>query len=502
MFEALMSALYTVFQPFNLFIIFLGCLIGILVGSMPGLSSIMGLSIMMPLTLKMQGESGVLMLLGVFCGAIYGGSITAILINTPGTANSAATTLDGYPMNLKGEAGRALGISTMASTFGGIFSSIMLFWISPLLSKVALNFGAPEYFALAIFGLSMVTSISAKNIVKGLIGAVLGLIMATIGIDSLTGQSRFTFGTVYLMGGIQMIPVLIALYAFAQGLINIENGCDQEDKGTKQKLNRIFPTLQDVKATLPTMFRSSIIGTIIGAIPGTGGDIACWVGYNEAKRVSKHKELFGKGIPEGVAAPEAANNAISGGALIPLLTLGIPGDAGTAVMLSALMMQGIVPGPLLFQTQGKVVYGIILGMFAANIAMCILGYCGIRIFAKIGDVSNKYLTPIVFAFCVVGTYAVNNNIIDILLMMFLGVIAYILIKLDFPMPPIILGLILGNLAEKNLQRSLVISHGSISIFFTRPISCGFLMIAIISILWPVVKSLISKMKQNNRLKND
>ena len=502
MFEALMSALYTVFQPFNLFIIFLGCLIGILVGSMPGLSSIMGLSIMMPLTLKMQGESGVLMLLGVFCGAIYGGSITAILIHSPGTANSAATTLDGYPMNLKGEAGRALGISTMASTFGGIFSSIMLFWISPLLSKVALNFGAPEYFALAIFGLSMVTSISAKNIVKGLIGAVLGLIMATIGIDSLTGQSRFTFGTVYLMGGIQMIPVLIALYAFAQGLINIENGCDQEDKGTKQKLNRIFPTLQDVKATLPTMFRSSIIGPIIGAIPGTGGDIACWVGYNEAKRVSKHKELFGKGIPEGVAAPEAANNAISGGALIPLLTLGIPGDAGTAVMLSALMMQGIVPGPLLFQTQGKVVYGIILGMFAANIAMCILGYCGIRIFAKIGDVSNKYLTPIVFAFCVVGTYAVNNNIIDILLMMFLGVIAYILIKLDFPMPPIILGLILGNLAEKNLQRSLVISHGSISIFFTRPISCGFLMIAIISILWPVVKSLISKMKQNNRLKND
>ena len=405
-------------------------------------------------------------------------------------------------MNLKGEAGRALGISTMASTFGGIFSSIMLFWISPLLSKVALNFGAPEYFALAIFGLSMVTSISAKNIVKGLIGAVLGLIMATIGIDSLTGQSRFTFGTVYLMGGIQMIPVLIALYAFAQGLINIENGCDHEDKGTKQKLNRIFPTLQDVKATLPTMFRSSIIGTIIGAIPGTGGDIACWVGYNEAKRVSKHKELFGKGIPEGVAAPEAANNAISGGALIPLLTLGIPGDAGTAVMLSALMMQGIVPGPLLFQTQGRVVYGIILGMFAANIAMCILGYCGIRIFAKIGDVSNKYLTPIVFAFCVVGTYAVNNNIIDILLMMFLGVIAYILIKLDFPMPPIILGLILGNLAEKNLQRSLVISHGSISIFLTRPISCGFLMIAIISILWPVVKSLISKMKQNNRLKND
>ena len=231
---------------------------------------------------------------------------------------------------------------------------------------------------------------------------------------------------------------------------------------------------------------------MIGAIPGTGGDIASWVGYNEAKRWSKHPEKFGEGVPEGIAAPEAANNAISGGALIPLLTLGIPGDAGTAVMLSALMMQGVVPGPTLFTEQTGTVYTIIAGLFFANIAMCILGYGAIRGFAKIGNVSNTYLTPIVFVFCVVGTYALNNNILDIFMMMIFGAVAFFLIKCDFPMPPIILGLILGNLAEKNLQRALVISDGSISIFFTRPISLVLIIISVFSLLWPIIHPLLKK----------
>lgn len=344
--ENLLAALTYVLQPYHIGVVFFGTLIGILVGAMPGLSSIMGLSIMMPLTLSLDGNAGMLMLLGVFCGAIYGGSITAILIKTPGTANSAATVLDGYPMATKlHQPGRAISISTMASTFGGLFSAVMLLWTAPLLSKFALKFGAAEYFALAMFGLSMVTSISSKNVIKGLIGAVLGLMMATIGMNSLTGSARFTFGSVYLMGGIAMVPTLIALYAFSQGLSNIEDGGGNGKPTSKAKLERILPTWSDIKATFPTILRSSIIGTIIGAIPGTGGDIASWVGYNEAKRWSKHPEKFGEGVPEGIAAPEAANNAISGGALIPLLTLGIPGDAGTAVMLSALMMQGVVPGP-------------------------------------------------------------------------------------------------------------------------------------------------------------
>lgn len=491
--ESLLAALMTVVQPYNIAVMFFGTLIGILVGAMPGLSSVMGLSIMMPLTLSMEGNSGMLMLLGIFCGAIYGGSITAILIKTPGTANSAATCLDGYPMATKlGQPGRALSISTMASTFGGLFSAVMLLWTAPMLSKIALKFGAAEYFALAVFGLSMVTSISGKSVVKGLIGAVLGLIMATIGMNSLTGTPRFTFGSVYLMGGIAMIPTLIALYAFSQGLNNIEGGGGTSSLHSKAKLERVLPTWQDMKLTFPTMLRSSIIGTIIGAIPGTGGDIASWVGYNEAKRWSKHPEKFGEGAPEGIAAPESANNAISGGALIPLLTLGIPGDAGTAVMLSALMMQGVVPGPMLFTEQTGTVYTIIVGLFFANLWMCLLGYSAIRGFAKIGNVSNTYLTPIVFVFCVVGTYALNNNILDIFMMMIFGVVAYVLIKCDFPMPPIILGLILGSLAEKNLQRALVISDGNISVFFTRPIALVLIVVSVISLLWPVISPVIKK----------
>ncbi len=495
--ENLLAALAVVLEPYNLGMIFFGTLIGILVGAMPGLSSVMGLSIMMPLTLSLKGSAGILMLLGIFCGAIYGGSITAILIKTPGTANSAATVLDGYPMATKlGQPGRALGISTMASTFGGLFSAVMLLWTAPLLSRFALKFGAPEYFSLAIFGLSMVTSISGKNVVKGMIGAVLGLMLATIGMNALTGSPRFTFGTVYLMGGIAMVPTLIALYAFSQGLSNIEAGNVTGQQKAEAKLKRVLPTWSDIKTTAPVILLSSVIGTIIGAIPGTGGDIASWVGYNEAKRWSKHPEKFGEGAPEGIAAPEAANNAISGGALIPLLTLGIPGDAGTAVMLSAMMMQGVVPGPLLFTEQTGTVYTIIVGLFFANVCMCILGYGAIRGFAKIGSVPNTYLTPIVFVFCVVGTYALNNNILDIFMMMIFGAVAYVLIKCDFPMPPIILGLILGNLAEKNLQRALIISNGSVSVFFTRPISLILLVISAISLLWPILSPYVKKLKKD------
>lgn len=495
--DAFVQAVQYVFQPYHLLVIFAGVLIGILVGAMPGLSSIMGLSIMMPLTLSLEGNAGILMLLGIFCGAIYGGSITAILINTPGTANSAATCLDGYPMatRLK-QPGRALSISTMASTFGGIFSAILLFGTAPLLSKVALQFGAPEYFALAMFGLSMVTSISSRNRMKGLISAVLGLLLATVGMNAVTGLPRFTGGSVYLMGGIPMVPTLIALYAFSQGLMNIETHLPERGRRVRARIERVLPTLSDVRQTWGTILRSSVIGTVIGAIPGTGGDIASWVGYNEAKRWSKRSEEFGTGVPEGIAAPEAANNAISGGALIPLLTLGIPGDAGTAVMLSALMMQGVIPGPTLFTEQTSMVYTIIVGLLLANVAMCILGYAGIRLFAKIGNVSNVYLTPIVFTFCVIGTYALNNNLMDIYLMLILGLIAYVLIKLEFPMPPIILGLILGNLAEKNLQRSLVLSNGDWRILLQRPIALGLLVVALFSLVWPWIHQILRGRKRS------
>ncbi len=485
MLESLLSVIGQVFQPFNLLIVLLGTFVGIFVGAMPGLSSIMGLSLMLPLTLRFEGTTGILMLLGVFCGAIYGGSITAILVKTPGTANSAATVLDGYPLTQRGEAARALGISTFSSTFGGLFSAVMLLWTAPLLSKVALSFTSPEYFSLAIFGLSMVTSLSSKNVAKGLISAVFGLMLGTVGMDALTGVKRFTFGSTYLLGGIAMVPVLIGLYAFAQGLANVE-AAGEEHKHAGVKLKHTFPRLSDLRRTLPTMLRSSVIGTVVGAIPGTGGDIASWLAYNEARRWDKHPEEFGTGRIEGVAAPEAANNAVSGGALIPLLTLGIPGDAGTAVMLGALMMQGIVPGPLLFTSEQQKVYTIIVGLFVANLCMGLLGFCGIRLFSKIGDISNRYLTPIVFVFCIVGTFALNNSVNDIFLMLVIGVLAFFLIKLGFPMPPVILGLILGDTLEKNLQRSLMVSKGSFSIFFTRPISLCLLLVAFASVFLPAL----------------
>ena len=486
---SLLEVIGVVFQPVHLFITFCGAFVGVFVGAMPGLSSIMGLSLMLPLTLKFDGSAGLLMLLGVFCGAIYGGSITAILIRTPGTANSAATVLDGYPLTEQGKAAQALGVSTLASTFGGLFSAVMLLWTAPLLSKVALSFTSPEYFSLAVFGLSMVTSLSSKNVTKGLISALIGLMLATVGMDALTGAKRFTFSSTYLLGGIAMVPVLIGLYAFSQGLVNIEKE-DAQSTRTSEKIRRTFPRWSVIKRIFPTLLRSSLIGTLIGAIPGTGGDIASWLAYNETKRWDKHPEEFGTGRLEGVAAPEAANNAVSGGALIPLLTLGIPGDAGTAVMLGALMMQGIVPGPLLFTNEKVKVYTIIVGLFVANAFMGLLGFCGIRLFSKVGDVPNKYLTPIVFAFCVVGTYALNNSVSDIFLMILIGFLAFLLSKLDYPMPPLILGLILGGTLEKNMQRSLLVSNGSFSIFVTRPISLLLLIVAFSSVFLPMIISAV------------
>ena len=464
--DAFLQAAALVFTPTSLIYMFLGVFFGILCGAMPGLSAVMAVSILLPFTFSLD-QAGIMMLLGTFCGAIYGGSITAILINTPGTANSAATCLDGYPMATKlGQPGRALSISTMASTFGGLFSACALLFTAPLLSKIALNFGVPEMFALGVFGLSIVTAVSSHSIIKGLIGAILGLLLGTVGIDATSATMRFTFGTTYLIGGVQFVALLIGLFAFSQCLVTAEESMKEYKREKRKKLDQILPSKSDIKRTSPTILMCSIIGTIIGAIPGTGGDIASWIGYNESKRWSKHPEEFGHGAPEGIAAPEAANNAVSGGAMIPLLTLGIPGDSVTA-----------------------------------NVFMCLLGYGAIRIFSKISLVPMKWLNPIVFVFCVVGTYAINNNIYDVFLMIGAGIVGYFLIKLDFCMPPIILGLILGGTVEENLRRTLVLSDGSFSIFLSHPIALVLLAIAAISLLSPIFLNLWKKRSTNKQSGN-
>lgn len=492
----LMVAFSGVFTFYNISAILFGTVAGIIIGALPGLSSVMGLSILLPFTFSLDGMGGIMALMGIFCGSIYGGSISAILINTPGTSASAATTLDGYPMATKlKQPDRALGISTYASTFGGLFSCVALVVFAPMLAKVALAFSAHEYFALAFFGLSIITSVSSKSVVKGLIGGILGLLMGCVGIDNLTGVTRFTFNTTYLMGGISYIPLLIGLFAFTQALLTIENMYGQEFKKTYVKVKTVFPTIADQKRILPTVIRSSIIGTFIGAVPGTGGDIASWVAYNEAKRWSKHRDQFGTGLPEGIAASESGNNSIAGGAFVPLLTLGIPGDAGTAVMMGSLMVLGIAPGPLLFTEKTSTVYMLFIGLFMANIFMGALGFLCIKQFVKVLNVSNTIMVPLIFIFCFVGTFAINNSLNDIIFMMIAGVIGYFLIKLDFCAPPVILGLILGNMAEANFRRSLVISDGNFLSFFERPISCIFILLSLVSLFTPTIVSLIKKRKE-------
>lgn len=352
--EYILPALQIVCTPHGLAVIFLGALFGILCGAMPGLSSIMAMTILMPFTFSLDGLYGILMLLGVFCGSVYGGSITAILINTPGTANAAATCLDGYPMAQKGQPDRAISISTSASCFGGLFGSFCLLFTAPLLASVSIKFGVTEYFALGIFGLSIVTGVSSKSVIKGVLGAILGLLLGTVGIDTLSATFRYTFDITYLVAGVAFVPLLIGLYALAQCFTTSEGDLDEMTRGRNVKLKQILPSRHDIKRCTPVVLGCSVLGTIIGAIPGTGGDIASWVGYNEAKRwVKKNEVPFGEGTPEGIAAPESANNAIVGGALIPLLTLGIPGDAGTALLLGALMLQGITPDRCCSPTREK-----------------------------------------------------------------------------------------------------------------------------------------------------
>lgn len=497
-----LTAFSVVFSFDTIAVVFLGALAGILIGIIPGLTVNMGIALLLPLTYSFQGVSGILLLLGVYCGAIYGGSITAILISTPGTPASAATVLDGYPMAKRGEAGRALGLSTTGSLFGGIFSTVALILIAPMLATVATGFSAPEYFALAIFGISIITSVSSQSIIKGLIGGGIGLAIATIGLDPMTSGMRFTFDSVYLMGGISFIPVLVGLFAFSQGLLSFEEDYHDRVGGAVQKqvakITRILPSWSDFKRCLPTWVRSSAIGTAIGTIPGVGGDISSWIAYNEAKRWSKHPEEFGKGSPEGVSAPEAGANSVSGGCMVPLMTLGIPGDGATAIIMGAFLVQGLALGPQLFTEHPVEVNTIFIGLMLANIFMGLLGFMGMKLFVKVMDIPRTLLVPIILLLCAVGSYTVNHSMVDVFVMMGAGIVAYVLIKLDFSMSPIVIGIILGPLAETNLRRSLMMSQGDPAIFFTRPICAAFIAIAILTLFLPIISPALKKWRKKRK----
>lgn len=506
--QEILSALSEVYTFEGILTLAAGVVAGIIIGALPGLSVNMAISLLFPFAYAIDGIAGINMLLGVYCGAVYGGSISAILLHTPGTPGSVATMIDGYPMTLKGEPGRALGISTFSSTFGGIFSTICLVFFAPLLAKLALKFTSLEYCAFALFGISIISSVSTGSVIKGIIGGVIGLLLACIGVDPISGMLRYTFNSTYLMGGISFLPLLIGLLAFSQVLVNIEDTFRRKREGTHDHMNfdpnkkmRTFPTWSDIKRIFPTLLGCSVLGTFIGCVPGTGGDIACFMAYTGAKKFNrKHHDEFGKGAPEGIAAPESANNAVCGGAMIPMLSLGIPGDGATAILLGALMVKSVTPGPLLFTANAKQVYQIFGGMGMANVLMFILGFLLLRVFIKVVLVKNEHLLPMIVALCVIGTYSYGHNYTDIIVMLISGIIGYFAIKHDFTMSSVIIGFILGTMTESNFRRYIMLNNGNFSAIFERPIAVAFFAASIITMLSPVIVSIRNSLKARKAAK--
>ncbi len=477
------EVLQTVFEPLTLLYIIIGVAAGMAIGCLPGLTATMGVALVLPLTFGMEAAPGILMLLGVYVGAIYGGSVAAILIRTPGTPAAAATVLDGYEFAKRGEAGRALGISTVSSFVGGIVSCIVLTLLSPQLAKIALKFSSPEFFMLAVFGLCVIASISGNSLAKGVLCGALGILLATVGIDGITSYKRFTYDNINLLSGINYIPVMIGLFAMSQAFESIET---IYVKGmVSKKINSVLPTKSDMKLILKNGPFYGLIGTLIGIIPGAGADIGAFVAYGQARNLSKHPEKFGTGIPEGIMAPESSNNGVTGGAMIPMLTLGVPGDAVAAIMIGALTIQGLQPGPLLFRNHATLVNSVFLGLFVANIVMCVMGLSCIRIFTKVLSIPKSVLIPAIFLFCVIGSYAMANNFFDVWTMLIFGIIGYFLNKVEISSSPAVLGLILGPMAESHFRRALLMSRGSYSTFLATPITWLFAALIVVSIGLPL-----------------
>lgn len=484
-FDLLLTGFLSILHVKPLTMIFLGVIGGIIVGSLPGLTATMGVALLVPFTFGLPVAEALGMLLGIFCGAIYGGSISAILIRTPGTPAAAATLLDGYPLSQKGEAGRALSISVFSSFVGGFTGAVIMTFLSPQISKFALQFSAAEYFGLAVFGLSIIISVSGGSIVKGIMAGLFGLIISTIGFDPVSGFPRFTFGIMDLLEGPAFIPTLIGLFAFSEVFKGVETIASQ--KQIVSKITRAFPTFADLRTIWKDVLKSSVLGTFIGSIPGAGSDIAAFVGYSEAKRRSKEPQKFGTGAVEGVAAAESANNACTSGAMIPMLSLGVPGDAVTAILLGAFIVQGLQPGPLLYRDHMDVVYSVFAAMMIANVAMLLVGLVGIRFFARIITVRKTLLLPIIFVLSIVGSYAIRNSTFDIWVALIFGVIGYFFQRYKFPVSPILLALILGPMAEANLRRALIISDGSFLDVISRPMTCAFLLIALLSLVTSIIR---------------
>lgn len=489
--EGIITGFQTAFSFEAILFVLIGVFVGTIIGMLPGLGPISAIAVMIPMTFGMEPSVALIMMAGVYYGAIFGGSTSSILLNAPGVSGTVATAFDGYPMAQQGKAGKALAIAAIASFVGGTVSVVLLMLLAPALSSVAISFGPPAYFALMVLGLTAIASLSEGSTIKALISAVAGFMVVTIGIDAQTGTQRFTFGSINLLDGIDFLVIALGLFAIAEVCTLVLNRKDNTMKNF-HNIGSLRLSKQDFKEMSGPMSRQSLLGFIIGVLPGAGATIASFIAYITEKRISKNPEEFGKGSVKGLAAPETANNAATSGAFVPLLSLGIPGSGTTAVMLGAFLVMGVQPGPMLMTERPEIFWGVIASMYIGNVFLLILNLPLIPYFAKVLKIPRPMLISLVVVFSMVGVYAVSFNTFDLYMLLLFGAIGFIMRLFSFPAPPFILAFILGGMLEQSFRQSLTISNGDLSIFITNPISCALLILSLLSFAFPLYGQLRKK----------
>jgi putative tricarboxylic transport membrane protein len=483
-FQGVLYGFQVALQPINLLYCFVGVFIGTLVGVLPGLGPAAAIALLLPSTFAASPVSAIIMLAGIYYGAMYGGSTTSILVNIPGEAASVVTCLDGHAMARQGRAGAALGISAFGSFIAGTLSVVLLTVLAPFLARVSLSFGPPEYFCLMVLGLTLLTYFARASMVKALMMAAVGLLCGSVGQDAISGHLRFTFGIRTLEDGLGLVPVIMGLFGVSEVLLNLERG-DERTEMFAPPARGLLPTREDWRASALPILRGSGLGFFLGVLPGAGAIIASFVSYAVEKRVSKHPERFGTGAIEGVAGPEAANNAAAGGAFIPLLTLGIPANAVMAILLGALMIHGVQPGPLLVKQAPDVFWGIITSMYIGNAMLLVLNLPLIPMWARLLRLPYAILFPFILLFCLIGSYSVSNNVGDGIVMWAFGIAGYLMKKFDYEGAPLILAMVIGPMMEEALRQSLILSGGRFAIFVSRPIAAGFIVAALLLLVLPL-----------------
>ena len=474
------------FTPFNLLMAFLGVILGTLIGALPGIGPVSGVALLLPITFGMHPTSGIIMLAALYAGSMYGGTITSVLINTPGESASVVTCIDGYQMALQGRAGPALGMAAFGSFIAGTVGVVFLMGMSPLLARWALSFGPAETFALMLLGLTTVTGLTGDNAVKGYISMVLGLMMSMVGFDIISGDQRYTGGITEMLDGFDFLPVAIGLFGMGEVLAGAEDASRAEILSARYGLRDVLPTAADWMRSRWAIVRGTVLGFVIGVLPGAGPTIASFLAYTVEKKVSARPEEFGRGAIEGVAAPESANNAAAAGAMVPMLSLGVPGSGTTAIILGALIMFGIRPGPELFTRNAELVWAVIASMYIGNVILLVLNLPLAGLFARLLKIPYRWLYPPILALCIAGVYSQANSLEDCGLLVGFGILGWLMKRYDWSMAPMILGLVLGPIFESALRQSLTLSHGSAAIFFTRPISAALLAFALVAVFAPLL----------------